>query len=102
VPLTPLTTKLVSIVAIVVMTWINIIGVKNGARLGNVLTILKVGGLIVMVLCVFLLPPQTAPAPRPRLPLPAGPVPVGAIGIALVAVLWRTRVGTTSPSRRPR
>src|SRR5689334_7468499 len=40
VPLTPTTTKLVSIVAIVVMTWINIIGVKNGARLGNVLTVL--------------------------------------------------------------
>ena len=88
VPLTPLTTKLVSIVAIVVMTWINIIGVKNGARLGNVLTILKVGGLIVMVLCVFLLPPQTAPGAAPAPPLPAGPVPVGAIGIALVAVLW--------------
>ena len=88
VPLTPLTTKLVSIVAIVVMTWINIIGVKNGARLGNVLTILKVGGLIVMVLCVFFLPPQTPTAAAPVMTLPSGPVSVGAIGIALVAVLW--------------
>jgi APA family basic amino acid/polyamine antiporter len=88
VPLTPVTTKLVSIVAIVVMTWINIIGVKNGARLGNVLTILKVGGLIVMVLCVFFLPPQPTPGAASAPALPAGPVPVGAIGVALVAVLW--------------
>jgi len=88
VPLTPTTTKLVSIVAIVVMTWINIIGVKNGARLGNVLTVLKVGGLVVMVLCVFLLPAQAPAASTPVMDLPAGPVPIGAIGVALVAVLW--------------
>jgi APA family basic amino acid/polyamine antiporter len=88
VPLTPTTTKLVSIVAIVVMTWINIIGVKNGARLGNVLTILKVGGLIVMVLCIFFLPPQAAPGSAPAMELPGGPVELAKIGVALVAVLW--------------
>jgi len=89
VPLTPVTTKLVSIVAIAVMTWINIVGVKHGARLGNVLTVLKVGGLVAMVLAIFLLPgpPSTAGAPPPP-PLPTGTVPVSAIGIALVAVLW--------------
>jgi len=89
VPLTPLTTKLVSIVAIAVMTWINIVGVKHGARLGNVLTVLKVGGLVAMVLAIFLLPgPSAAAGAAPAPPLPTGPVPVGAIGIALVAVLW--------------
>jgi len=89
VPLTPVTTKLVSIVAIAVMTWINIVGVKHGARLGNVLTVLKVGGLVAMVLAIFLLPgPSAAAGAAPAPPLPTGPVPVGAIGIALVAVLW--------------
>ena len=89
VPLTPVTTKLVSIVAIAVMTWINIVGVKHGARLGNVLTVLKVGGLVAMVLAIFLLPgPPAAAGGAPPPPLPTGPVPVGAIGIALVAVLW--------------
>ena len=89
VPLTPVTTKLVSIVAIAVMTWINIVGVKHGARLGNVLTVLKVGGLVAMVLAIFLLPgPPAAAGGGPPPPLPTGPVPVGAIGIALVAVLW--------------
>jgi APA family basic amino acid/polyamine antiporter len=83
------TTKLVSLVAIAIMTWVNILGVKNGARLGNVLTFLKVGGLIVMVLCVFLLPAQSPPGSAPGVaPLPEGPVRVGYIGIALVAVLW--------------
>ena len=88
VPLTPGATKLVSIVAIAVMTWINIIGVKHGARLGNVLTVLKVGGLVGMVLVIFLLPAPPSAATAAAPPLPAGPIPVGAIGIALVAVLW--------------
>jgi APA family basic amino acid/polyamine antiporter len=89
VPLTPTTTKLVSIVAIAIMTWINIIGVKNGARLGNVLTVLKVGGLVAMVLAVFLLPGQPAPAAAVApAPLPTGAVPLSAVGVALVAVLW--------------
>jgi APA family basic amino acid/polyamine antiporter len=89
VPLTPTTTKLVSIVAIAIMTWINIIGVKNGARLGNVLTVLKVGGLVAMVLAVFLLPEQPAPAAAVApAPLPTGAVPLSAVGVALVAVLW--------------
>ena len=89
VPLTPTTTKLVGLAAIAIMTWINVIGVKNGARLGNVLTALKVGGLVVMVLCVFILPAQAPRGSAPGVaPLPSGPVPVGAIGVALVAVLW--------------
>jgi APA family basic amino acid/polyamine antiporter len=89
VPLTPTTTKIVGLAAIAIMTWINVIGVKNGARLGNVLTALKVGGLVVMVLCVFILPAQAPRGSAPNVtPLPTGAVPVGAIGVALVAVLW--------------
>jgi APA family basic amino acid/polyamine antiporter len=89
VPLTPATTKLAGVLAIVLLTWINIIGVKNGARVGNVLTALKVGGLVVMVLVIFLLPgPPADPAAAAPPPLPAGPVPLAAIGVALVAVLW--------------
>ena len=92
VPLTHVTAKIVGIVVIVVLTWINAIGVKNGARVGNVLTVLKVGGLVVMVIAIFLLPgprPEAAGvAPPPPMPLPAGPVPGAAIGVALVAVLW--------------
>jgi APA family basic amino acid/polyamine antiporter len=88
VPLTPVTSKLASIAAIVLLTWINIIGVKNGARVGNVLTALKVGGLVVMVAVIFLLPGPAPDAASAVPPLPSGPVPVAAIGVALVAVLW--------------
>ncbi len=89
VPLNPTTTKVVGVLAIALLTWINIVGVKNGARVGNVLTALKVGGLVVMVVVIFLLP---GPAPdtthAPAAPLPTGPVPLAAVGVALVAVLW--------------
>jgi APA family basic amino acid/polyamine antiporter len=90
VPLTPVTSKVAGIVVIAVLTWINVIGVKNGARVGNVLTILKVGGLVAMVIAIFLLPgprPEAAAAAPPPA-LPSGPIPAAAIGVALVAVLW--------------
>jgi APA family basic amino acid/polyamine antiporter len=89
VPLTPVTAKIVSVVAIGLLTWVNAIGVKNGARVGNVLTALKVGGLVAMVVAIFLLPsPGPGASPPVVPPLPAGPVSAAAIGVALVAVLW--------------
>ena len=89
VPLTPATAKLAGVIVIALLTWVNIIGVKNGARVGNVLTVLKVGGLVIMVGAIFLLPaPPAATAAASLPPLPAGPVPLAAVGVALVAVLW--------------
>ena len=92
VPLNPTTTKVAGVLAIVVLTWINIIGVKNGARVGNVLTALKVGGLVIMIAVIFVLPGPTkeaAAASAAAAPaLPSGAAPVAAIGVALVAVLW--------------
>ncbi len=87
VPLNPTTSKVAGLVAVALLTWINIIGVKNGARVGNVLTALKVGGLVVMVLVIFLLPGPTAATPVEAVPLPAG-FSLAALGVALVAVLW--------------
>ena len=88
-PLTPTTSKVAGVLVIALLTWINVIGVKNGARVGNVLTACKVGGLIVMVLAIFLMPaPVVSPAAAPPPPLPSGPVPLAAVGVALVAVLW--------------
>jgi APA family basic amino acid/polyamine antiporter len=87
VPLTPATAKIASLIAIALLTWVNMIGVKSGARVGNVLTILKVGGLVAMVVVIFLLPGPAPDATAPP-PLPSGPIPLAAIGVALVAVLW--------------
>ena len=88
VPLNPTTTKIAGLVVIALLTWINIIGVKNGARVGNFLTACKVGGLVVMVLAIFLLPGHVDPAAAAAAPLPTAPIPFSAIGVALVAVLW--------------
>jgi APA family basic amino acid/polyamine antiporter len=88
VPLNPTTSKLAGLAAIVLLTWINIIGVKNGARVGNVLTALKVGGLVAMVVAIFVLPGPRPDASAVAHPLPPGPVSAAAIGVALVAVLW--------------
>ncbi len=84
-PLTPATSKLAGVVAIVVFTSINIIGVRSGAIVQNILTVLKVGGLVLMILVIFLAPLPTAPSSAP---VPGGAVGFTAIGIALVAVLW--------------
>ncbi|HTY40630.1 MAG TPA: amino acid permease [Thermoanaerobaculia bacterium] len=92
VPLNPTTSKVAGVVAVAVLTWINAIGVKNGARVGNVLTALKVGGLILMVAVIFILPGPTqsasAAAAAAAPSLPAGTAPMTAVGVALVAVLW--------------
>jgi APA family basic amino acid/polyamine antiporter len=88
VPLTPLTAKIAGIVAIVLLTWINALGVKNGARVGNVLTVLKVGGLVAMVTAIFLLPGPRLDTPAQVPALPSGPISAAAIGAAVIAVLW--------------
>jgi basic amino acid/polyamine antiporter, APA family len=83
--LTPFAGKLVSIAAILLFTAINIAGVKNGALVQNVLTSLKVGGIVVMIAVIFLAPSPGAPSAAP---VPGGPVGPMAFGVALVAVLW--------------
>jgi APA family basic amino acid/polyamine antiporter len=88
VPMTPVTAKLAGIAVIVALTWINILGVKNGARVGNVLTVLKVGGLVGMVAAIFLLPGPRIDTPPAVAPLPSGPISAAAIGAAVIAVLW--------------
>ena len=84
VPLTPAGAKLLGIAAIAFFTVINALGVRHGARAQNLLTVLKVGGIVAMVAAVFLLPspPRAAGGAVP------GPVGAAAYGAALVAVLW--------------
>ncbi len=85
IPLGPVASKLVSLAAILLLTAINIVGVKSGALVQNILTTLKVGGLVVMIAVIFLAPSPGVPSSAPA---PGGPVGPMAFGIALVAVLW--------------
>jgi len=84
-PLTAGSAKAVAIVAILVFTLINIVGVRSGALVQNVLTALKVGGLVGMIVVIFLLPSPGVPSSAPA---PGGPAGLTAVGVALVAVLW--------------
>ncbi len=84
-PLTPGGGKVVSLAAILVFTAINIAGVRSGAIVQNVLTVLKVGGLAVMIAVIFLAPSPGVPSSAP---VPGGPAGLAAVGVALVAVLW--------------
>jgi basic amino acid/polyamine antiporter, APA family len=85
-PLTPVGAKVVGIGAIAVFTAVNMIGVRHGAVAQNVLTALKVAGLLAMVAAIFLLPSPRQPAGDTVL-LRRG-FGGQAFGTALVAVLW--------------
>jgi APA family basic amino acid/polyamine antiporter len=70
---------------IAALTAVNALGVREGARVQNVLTSLKVGSLAVfVVLGVFVAAPAS-----PRLFAPLAGAPIAApFGVALIAVLW--------------
>ena len=83
-PLTPAAAKAIGLAAIAFFTAVNLFGVRRGALAQNVLTVLKVGGLLGMVAGIFLLP---AP-PKVSGGSLSGSAGAAAFGTALVAVLW--------------
>ncbi|HSS44338.1 MAG TPA: amino acid permease [Thermoanaerobaculia bacterium] len=86
IPMTPVAAKAVSLAAVLAFTAINVRGVRSGALVQNVLTTLKIGGLLGMIAVIFLLTgerPRAAAAAAPD-----APVGIAAFGVALVAVLW--------------
>jgi len=88
-PVGPVAAKLLTLAAIALLTGINIVGVRSGALVQNVLTTLKVGGLVIMILVIFLFPARGAASPAGIAAPPAYP-PAGvmAFGVGLVAALW--------------
>jgi len=75
-------------IAILVVAAVNIVGVKPGSRLLNVLVILKLGALAVLIGGGLLLGrPSAAPHPAPE-PAAASGLPILAFGAALVPILF--------------
>jgi APA family basic amino acid/polyamine antiporter len=77
--------RAISIAAVLVLTGANVLGVRTGATVQNVLTTLKIAGLVGMTVAIFAF--AGPPSPReaaPRL-LTGG---IGGIGLAFVAVFW--------------
>ncbi len=87
-PIPPLVSKLVSVIFVMVLVAVNYVGVRAGANLQNLLTIIKfaaLGAVCFVVLVFGKGDPSHFTAPGPgsfNLGL------LGAFGVALIAVLW--------------
>jgi basic amino acid/polyamine antiporter, APA family len=86
--MTPLAVKAVSVAFIVFLGAVNVVGVRAGANLQNLLTVIKTGALVLVAGIIFVFGKGSvsnfvSPAPDLR-----SPGLLGAFGIGLVAVLW--------------
>ncbi len=72
------------VLAIIFLTAVNLLGVKEGAWMQNAVTILKVGALAALAGVGLFLP---APA-RPDLAAPLPPAVLAPFGVAMISVLW--------------
>ena len=77
--------QLSAAVAVLGLTAVNWLGVREGAVVQNVVTAMKFGALLVLVFIGLRAPAPVAPAWGA--PLPPGSI-VAALGLGLVAVLW--------------
>ena len=77
--------QLTGALAVLVLTGVNWLGVREGALVQNVTTVLKLGALLLLVGIGLWAPPPVTPAWGA--PLPPGSI-IGGLGLGLVAVLW--------------
>ena len=82
------TVSVAAAVAIAVVAAVNVVGVKPGSRLLNVLVILKLGALAVLIGGGLLLRPAVPAPPVPAVPSPAAGVSLLTFGTALVPILF--------------
>jgi basic amino acid/polyamine antiporter, APA family len=75
-----------AVLAIVLLTLVNVRGLRAGAGLQNLVTVVKIGALLVFALAGFWVPAQVTAPPAP-LELPWGAL-ASAFGVAMVAALW--------------
>jgi APA family basic amino acid/polyamine antiporter len=87
-PLTPLATKLISIGLIAFLVAVNFVGVRWGALLQNLLTLVKVAAVIGMSAVIFFVARGDASHFVSPSPPPFSLNLAGAFGVALVASLW--------------
>jgi len=87
-PLSALSIKIVAIASIVVLTIINCFGIKLGAMVQNVFSLVKIGTLAVLALLSFILSNGITANPTSHQTLFSLSELSGPLGLALVAVLW--------------
>jgi amino acid transporter len=86
-PLGSAGTKAVAVASIVALTAVNCLGLKLGARVQNVLTLLKIGAVGALIVAALVLPGGSSEHLR-SLPTVQGTGLAGAFSVAMVAVLW--------------
>jgi APA family basic amino acid/polyamine antiporter len=79
--------QLAAALAIIFLTTVNYLGVREGATLQNLITIAKVGSLLGLGLIGLLASPRVDPVTQITAPLPEGGI-LAAFGVAMIAALW--------------
>jgi APA family basic amino acid/polyamine antiporter len=92
-PLSESGTRIIAIISIIGLTLLNCRGVRLGATTQNVLTTLKIGALIALIVTSFVIPGGSVSHFQPLWPSAVGGGGggghwIGAFGVAMVAVLW--------------
>lgn len=88
VPLSEAAIRIVAVLSIVGLTLLNCRGVRFGATTQNVLTTLKMGALLALIVASFVLPGGSAGNFQPAWPIGSLDSWIGPFGVAMVAVLW--------------
>jgi APA family basic amino acid/polyamine antiporter len=89
VPLGPTGTKLVAVGGLLLLTGINVVGVKAGALFSDVFTVLKIGGILALVVVGLALGSARTTDFTAAMPEVPGGL-WGALAAAMVGVLWST------------
>ena len=89
-PLSETEIRVLAIVAIMALTWLNCRGVRLGATTQNIFTVLKIGALFALVVASFVLPGGSASNLQPLWPTAGWAFSqwIAPFGVAMVAVLW--------------
>jgi len=86
--LTPLGIKGIAILTIILLTVINIVDVKSGARFQNLFTFTKLGAIFGIILFGLFMEGGNTANLQPIFPAQSFTSLVGPLGLAMVAVLW--------------
>jgi len=87
-PLSEAAIRVIAVLSIVGLTLLNCRGVRLGATTQNVLTTLKIGALVALIVTSFVLPGGAASHFQPLWPSGTIGQWIGPFGVAMVGVLW--------------
>ncbi len=72
---------------VIVLSWVNLRGIKAGTSAQTWLTAIEIGGLLLIVIAALFLVGNGNPAPQPAPTVPASPPAMASFGLAMVFVL---------------